>query len=83
MWRNDKVKPLYRRRSAELYKSLIARSPKLIYRQHYEDLTGEAVPLPPPLPPPPELILSQPRDLETLLDRVEELIAGLEEIKTI
>jgi hypothetical protein len=83
MWRNDKGQPLYRGRSAELYKSLIARSPKMIYRQHYEDLTGGTLPLPPPLPPPPEIILSQPLDLEALLDRVDELIASLEEIKSI
>src|SRR5690606_25389456 len=64
----------HRRQAAELYKRLYATTPNLIYRQRYQELTGEALPSPPPLPAPPELIAHEPPNLEALLELVDRLI---------
>ena len=73
-WRLDREQESHRRQAADLYKALFAQTPSAEYRQRYEELTGERLPDPPPLPPLPEAVTRRPADLGALLAQVDLLI---------
>jgi hypothetical protein len=77
-WRlSDQTDESARRAAGELYRTLYARSPNSDYRERYLELTGEALPPPPPLPDLPPFITQQPLDVDALLRKVDQA-AGLD-----
>lgn len=75
--RLDPTLDLHRTLATHLYQALYTATPSADYRECYETLTGERLPDLPPLPPPPAIVLQAPTPSETLLGRVDELIATL------
>lgn len=60
------------REAAALYGELFESTGKVFYARRYEELTGRALPDPPPLPPLPETLTAhRTSTLDDLLDRVE------------
>ncbi len=76
IWRLDHTRDSYRQRAAALYGALYQRTPVWEYRKPYEDLTGERLPEPLPLPSLPAEMLHDLPDLETLLARTERRLGG-------
>jgi DNA-binding SARP family transcriptional activator len=76
LWELDARQEMCRQRAVELYRRLYAATPKNTYRQRYEALGGVGLPAAPALPPPPDVVLASPPDLEALLARIDRLIAG-------
>ncbi|RIK34297.1 MAG: hypothetical protein DCC55_33315 [Chloroflexi bacterium] len=79
LWRLDNRLDLHRQRAAQLFRRLHDRTPKITYRQSYAELTGAALPTPPPAPGPPTAVVGSPVGLDVLLDQVDHLIARIEE----
>jgi len=77
IWRLDRERESHRRRAADLYRELYAETPNVVYRQRCQELVGERLPDPPPLPPLPEIVTQHPPDLEALLAQVDALIEEL------
>jgi transposase len=77
MWLLDPRQDEPRRIAAEFYSDAYTRTPDVLYARRFEELTGETLPPPPPLPPLPALVPPAPADLPTLLAPVEQLLAEL------
>ncbi|MEJ2711034.1 MAG: tetratricopeptide repeat protein [Anaerolineales bacterium] len=77
IWQLLPERDTHRRKAADLYESLYARTPRWEYRQRYQDLTGESLPDPPPLPDLPEVVPDEDLDLKSLLERVEKVMEEL------
>jgi class 3 adenylate cyclase/tetratricopeptide (TPR) repeat protein len=75
IWRVDQDQEPHRQQAADLYRALYAQTPNVEYKQRYEELTGECLPDPPPLPPLPDIVTQHPPDREVLLAQVDALIA--------
>jgi hypothetical protein len=75
MWRLDKQPEDRRRHTAELYSRLYANTPNRVYRQRYQELTGQTLPDPPPLPELPAMITARAIDPALLLTQVDQLLA--------
>jgi tetratricopeptide (TPR) repeat protein len=56
--------------AAHLYQTLYKTTPKAIYKQRYQLLTGDTLPDAPPLPPPPQFVEPERLVMDDLLDRV-------------
>jgi tetratricopeptide (TPR) repeat protein len=63
--------------AADLYHSLYRRTCWIEYRRRYEELTGETLPNPPPLPAPPTIATADHADLDELLAQVDQIIIEL------
>lgn len=61
-----------RQRAAFLYQKLYKTTPKAIYQQRYETLTGVRLPDFTPLPPPPQFIEQESLKIDDLLKRVSK-----------
>jgi DNA-binding SARP family transcriptional activator/Tfp pilus assembly protein PilF len=77
IWQLLQERDAHRRKAADLYESLYARTPRWEYRQRYQDLTGESLPDPPPLPDLPEVVPDEELDLKSLLEGVEKILEDL------
>ena len=77
MWLLDPRQEEPRRIAAEFYQDAYTNTPDMLYARRFEELTGEALPAPPPLPALPPEIPPPPADLATLLAPVEQLLAEL------
>jgi DNA-binding SARP family transcriptional activator/transposase/Tfp pilus assembly protein PilF len=77
MWLLDPRQDEPRRIAAEFYSDAYTRTPDALYARRFEELTGETLPAPPPLPPLPALVPPPPADLATLLAPVEQLLTEL------
>jgi DNA-binding SARP family transcriptional activator len=78
LWRLDPEDEQARCKAAELYGSLHAETGLLDRRRRYQELTGETLPDPPPLPDVSELIPAAEIDLDGLIARLEPLLAQFE-----
>jgi DNA-binding SARP family transcriptional activator len=67
----------YRHMAVRGYRDLYARTPNRLYRQRYEEMTGDALPDPPVLPELPEVVTEKPIDLEALLTQVDHVLAEM------
>lgn len=77
LWQIDPSRDVNRQRAAELYRQFYAQTPNLEYQQRHTELTGDMLPPPPPLPDLPALVTHTTIDLDTLLLRVDEMLADL------
>jgi len=77
IWRLDPEQESRRQAAAGLYRALYAQTPNIKYKQRYEELTGEQLPDPLPLPPLPEIVTREPADLEALLTQFDTLVNEL------
>ena len=66
-----------RQAAASGYRALYEQMPNHEYGQRYLELTGEQLPLPPPLSDLPEPVQQSDLDLDALLAEVDRVIAGL------
>ena len=64
--------------AAALYLSQYAETGLYLYRRRYQELTGETLPDPPPLPDVSALIPVGPIDLDDLSDRLAPILAELD-----
>jgi adenylate cyclase len=71
IWQIDNTQEQARRAAAELYLRLYEHVPSAKHRQRYAELTGLALPEPPPLPPLPEHIVETDMSLAALLARID------------
>jgi hypothetical protein len=55
---------------ARLYQNLYKTTPKAIYQQRYQNLTGDSLPDSPSLPPPPQFVEPERLQINDLLKRV-------------
>jgi DNA-binding SARP family transcriptional activator len=78
LWRLEPEDEQARCKAAELYSSLYTETGLPDCRQRYQELTGETLPDPPPLPDISELIPAVEIDLYGLIVRLEPLLAQLE-----
>lgn len=78
MWRLDKSQEDIRENAAVLYHTLAMQTPDMTYRLRCQELTTELLPDPPQLPQLPAIVTAGQPDLETLLNQIEQLIAGLQ-----
>jgi len=78
IWKFDPAQEEARKQAAERYRTLYAQTPNVEYRNRYQDLTGETLPEPPPLPPLPESVIEGLPQLSVLLVLVDGLIAELQ-----
>jgi tetratricopeptide (TPR) repeat protein len=78
LWRIAPDNELARTAAANLSRSLFAETGLHDYRQRFQELTGETLPDPPPLPDVSELIPLEPTDLDSLPARLEPLLAQLD-----
>jgi tetratricopeptide (TPR) repeat protein len=76
-WQLDPTQTKCREQASTLYRTLHEQSPNVEYRQQYTVLTGESLPNPPPAPAPPAQVMKNRLDLESLLQQVDQLLAGL------
>jgi DNA-binding SARP family transcriptional activator/Tfp pilus assembly protein PilF len=77
LWRLDERQESARRTATELYRRLYAQTPSAEYRHRYQELSGERLPDPPPLPELPDIVTRNPVDLVALLAQVDEIVAQL------
>ena len=75
LWRLDRDQEAHRQAAAELYRNLYARTPNVEYRKRYEELTGQSLPAPPPLPELPDIVTRNAVNLDALLAQVDQIIA--------
>ena len=68
----------HRVQAADLYRALYVTSPEVEFKRRYEELTGETLPNPPPLPPLPEIVTRQTFDIEQLIRQADALITEME-----
>jgi tetratricopeptide (TPR) repeat protein len=78
LWRLAPEDEQARCTAAELYGSLYAETGLHDHRLRYQELSGETLPDPPPLPDVSELIPATVVDLDSLIDRLEPLLAQLD-----
>ncbi len=81
-WQIDPAQETDRQEAAALYREAYLRSPKILYRQRYLQLTQDEIPTgnlpsPPALPALPEVVKNNPASLEFLLAQVDQLIANI------
>ena len=76
-WRLDRRQESHRQGAADLYRTLYTQTPNVEYKQRYEELTGQRLSDPPPLPPLPEVVTRNPVQREVLLVQVDALISEL------
>jgi tetratricopeptide (TPR) repeat protein len=69
LWRLDTERAASQAAAAEAYRRLHERTPNVGYRERYQELTGEALPVPAPLPSLPEDVLGPTPPLDALLAR--------------
>jgi DNA-binding SARP family transcriptional activator/Tfp pilus assembly protein PilF len=74
-WQIDGARDDHRRAAAALYRTAYEAVPNVEYRERYTELTGGALPAPPPLPEVPEVALRPGPPLETLVEELERLAA--------
>ena len=74
IWKLDKTQEHHRVQAANLYHQLYEHTPNNEFRENYQELTGEQLPDPPPLPPLPEIVTRKPIYLENLLVQIDALI---------
>jgi len=74
IWKLDPSQDHHRERAGELYAHLYKHTPSSEFRSRYQELTGEHLPDPPPLPPLPEIVTRKPINLNTLLEQIDALI---------
>ncbi|MCB9136608.1 MAG: tetratricopeptide repeat protein [Anaerolineales bacterium] len=74
IWKLDPTDEFHRTRAGELYAHLYEHTPSSEFRARYEELTGDHLPDPPPLPPLPDIVTRKPVHLETLLEQIDALI---------
>ncbi len=60
--------------TAVLCQKLYAQTPDIKYKRRYETLTGSSLPIPPELPPLPQIVTGFTTTLDTLLQQVEAFI---------
>jgi tetratricopeptide (TPR) repeat protein len=77
IWRLDPDQETHRRTAADGYRSLYAGVPNSEYRRIYQELTGEVLPAPPPLPDLPQIAMGTDLDLESMLAQVDQILADL------
>lgn len=78
IWRLDGTQEEARRQAADLYQRLYRQKPHATYRRRYQKVTANSLSELPPLPPLPADFAARAPDIETLLPRVEEMIADVE-----
>jgi adenylate cyclase len=76
LWQLDPNHARARERAAEAYAELHADSPKAEYRERYAELTGQALPEPPPLPSIASGLNGEATDPARLLAQLEQLLAA-------
>ncbi|HNB50437.1 MAG TPA: tetratricopeptide repeat protein [Anaerolineales bacterium] len=74
IWKLDPTDDFHRTRAAELYAHLYEHTPSSEFRSRYEELTGDHLPDPPPLPPLPDIVTRKPINLALLLEQIDALI---------
>jgi tetratricopeptide (TPR) repeat protein len=75
LWQLDHTGDDHRCRAAELYRTLHLDKPSSEYRRRYEELTGESLHESSPLPDVPEIVERVQVDMDTLLAKVDQIIA--------
>jgi class 3 adenylate cyclase/predicted ATPase len=77
LWTLDRTQEAARDAAAALYRKLYERAPSVEYRKAYARLTGVTLPPGPPLPPLPEAVEGDARDVDALLQQVDQAAAKL------
>ena len=77
LWKLDRTQEAARDAAAALYRKLYERAPSVEYRKAYARLTGVTLPPGPPLPPLPEAVEGDARDVDALLQQVDQAAAKL------
>lgn len=80
IWRCDPTTPFSQRHAASaarLFHYLYHQTYRHSHRRRYEELTGNSLPDPPPLPPRSKIIPAGPPDPASLLHHVDSLLASL------
>lgn len=77
MWQIEPGSEGRRSAAADLYLELYRERPIAEYRSRYTELTGSALPDPPPLPPLPDSVPVPPSSPDGLLQAVDEIICAL------
>jgi tetratricopeptide (TPR) repeat protein len=75
IWRVGPARHAERQNAADLYQRLYTESPDVEYRKRYEELTGESLPVPAPLPELPDGVKLGTGEIEALLLQVDKLVA--------
>lgn len=75
MWKLCPTDEKIRREAAQHYHALYKQVPHIDYRERYRTLTAQALPLPPPLPAPPELVTRHQIPLARLLAQAAQLLS--------
>jgi hypothetical protein len=78
LWRLVPDNEEARTAASALYRSQYAETGLYLYRRRYQELTGETLPDPPPLPDVSMLIPADPVDLDGLMDRLEPILARMD-----
>jgi tetratricopeptide (TPR) repeat protein len=79
IWHCDPATPLSQRHAATaaaLFHDLYHETYQHVHRLRYEELTGKRLPDPPPLPAPPQIIATNPPDLNSLLSAADHQISS-------
>lgn len=74
LWRLDPDQETHHQRATDLYRSLYDETSSLAYRRRYQELSGEALPPPSPLPDPPEMVGTSQVDIDSLLVLVDRMV---------
>jgi tetratricopeptide (TPR) repeat protein len=77
MWRLQPSLHDAHKQAAARYAGLYAVTPNVDYRRHYQELTGQTLAPPPPLPPLPDTVARLAIDLPALLAQVDHRISEL------
>jgi hypothetical protein len=77
IWLLDKEQEEVRHKTADLYQQLYSHTPNILYRQRYQELTGQTLTEPAPLLEPPAHMMNSSLELEALLIQVDQLLADL------
>lgn len=78
IWCLDRGRQAGRLESARLYGELVTKTPNIIYKKRYEELSGEKLPDPAALPPLPEFVFKQTASINSLIDQVESFLHEIE-----
>jgi len=76
IWRLDPTQEQIRRDAASRYRAFYEQTPIVEYREVYEELTGESLPRPQPLPPPPDSVGRESIELSQILRHLDLAIGS-------
>ncbi len=83
IWKLDPSRTNCREKAVQLYQHLYEHTPSNEYRSRYQELTGEPLPDPPPLPPLPDIVAQKPIHLSNLLAQLDALIQEAEKERSV